>query len=271
MKRQKVLSFFSLRILWETPHLVFLTAMLLCGALAGSCTGLRSGHSEGALLEQIAVQMVEQARIGDGNVWMLLARTLAGALAGSCTGLRSGHSEGALLEQIAVQMVEQARIGDGNVWMLLARTLAGALAWQGAAILCGMLRGHSLLLSGLCAARGFLLSFAAGAFLSTLQLRGLLLALITGGVSAVVTVPCLLLTASACFLAGQDAPNNRKGYWYALARACFLAGQDAPNNRKGYWYALARFRSAIALCTVLACCGAILRIPMLFLAAKIGL
>ena len=171
MKRQKVLSFFSLRILWDTPHLVFLTAMLLCGALAGSCTGLRSGHSEGALLEQIAVQMVEQARIG-----------------------------------------------DGNVWMLLARTLAGALAWQGAAILCGMLRGHSLLLSGLCAARGFLLSFAAGAFLSTLQLRGLLLALITGGVSAVVTVPCLLLTASACFLAGQDAPNNRKGYWYALAR-----------------------------------------------------
>ena len=130
MKRQKVLSFFSLRILWDTPHLVFLTAMLLCGALAGSCTGLRSGHSEGALLEQIAVQMVEQARIG-----------------------------------------------DGNVWMLLARTLAGALAWQGAAILCGMLRGHSLLLSGLCAARGFLLSFAAGAFLSTLQLRGLLLAL----------------------------------------------------------------------------------------------
>lgn len=202
MKRQKVLSFFSLRILWDTPHLVFLTAMLLCGALAGSCTGLRSGHSEGALLEQIAVQMVEQARIG-----------------------------------------------DGNVWMLLARTLAGALAWQGAAILCGMLRGHSLLLSGLCAARGFLLSFAAGAFLSTLQLRGLLLALMTGGVSAVVTVPCLLLTASACFLAGQDASNNRKGYWYALAR----------------------FRSAIALCTLLACCGAILRIPMLFLAAKIGL
>lgn len=201
MKRQKVLSFFSLRILWDTPHLVFLTAMLLCGALAGSCTGLRSGHSEGALLEQIAVQMVEQARIG-----------------------------------------------DGNVWMLLARTLASALAWQVAAILCGMLRGHSLLLSGLCAARGFLLSFAAGAFLSTLQLRGLLLALITGGVSAVVTVPCLLLTASACFLAGQDAPNNCKGYWYALAR----------------------FRSAIALCTVLACCGAILRIPMLFLAAKIG-
>ena len=42
MKRQKVLSFFSLRILWDTPHLVFLTAMLLCGALAGSCTAQRT-------------------------------------------------------------------------------------------------------------------------------------------------------------------------------------------------------------------------------------
>ena len=58
MKRQRVLSFLSLRVLWDTPHLVFLTAMLLCGALAGSCTGLRSGHSEGALLEQLAGQMV---------------------------------------------------------------------------------------------------------------------------------------------------------------------------------------------------------------------
>lgn len=202
MKRHKDLSFFSLRTLWDTPHLVFLTAMLLCGALVGSCTGLRSGHSEGVLLEQIAAQMVAQASVG-----------------------------------------------DGSVWMLLVRALAGALAWQVAAVVCGMLHGHSLLLSALCAARGFLLSFSAGAFLSTLQLRGLLLAVVTGGVSAVVTVPCLLLTASACFLAGQDASGRRKGYWYALAR----------------------FRGAILLCTLLACLGAILRIPMLFLAAKIGL
>ena len=122
MKRQRVLRFLSLRVLWDTPHLVFLTAMLLCGALAGSCTGLRSGHSEGALLEQLAGQMVAQAQVGDGAV---------GLLAG--------------------------------------KALVGALGWQAAAILCGMLRGHSLWLSGLCAARGFLLAFSAGAFLSTMQ------------------------------------------------------------------------------------------------------
>lgn len=202
MKRQRVLSFLSLRVLWDTPHLVFLTAMLLCGALAGSCTGLRSGHSEGALLEQLAGQMVAQAQVGDGAV---------GLLAG--------------------------------------KALVGALGWQAAAILCGMLRGHSLWLSGLCAARGFLLAFSAGAFLSTMQWEGLLLALVTGGVSAIVTVPCLILTASACFLAGQEASRRRGGYWYALAR----------------------YRGAVLLCTAMALGGGLVRVPMLFFAAQLGL
>lgn len=201
MKRQKVLSFSALKILWDTPHLVFLTAMLLCGALAGSCTGLRSGHSEGALLEQIAQQMIAQAQVG-----------------------------------------------DGALWELCGKALLSALGWQAAAVLCGMLRGHSLLLSGLCAARGFLLSFAAGAFFSTLQMQGLLLALVTGGPSTVIQVPCLLLTAAACFLAGQEASCSRKGYWYALTR----------------------FRGAVLLCTLLACAGALVRVPMLFLAAQLG-
>lgn len=201
MKRQRVLSFFSLRSLWDTPHLVFLVVMLLCGALAGSYTGLRCGHTEGALLEELAGQMVAQAQVG-----------------------------------------------DGTVWMLVGKALCSVLAWQIAAVLGGMLRAHSLILSGLCAARGFLLAFAAGAFLSTLQLRGLLLALVTGGVSSIVTVPCLLLTATACFLAGQEGTRSRGGYWYALAR----------------------YRSAIILCTTLALCGGVLRVPMLFLASKIG-
>ena len=50
MKRQRILSFFSLRMLWGTPHFVFLTMMLLVGALAGSFTGLRSGQAEDILL-----------------------------------------------------------------------------------------------------------------------------------------------------------------------------------------------------------------------------
>ena len=92
MKRQRVLSFLSLRVLWDTPHLVFLTAMLLCGALAGSCTGLRSGHSEGALLEQLAGQMVAQAQVGDGAVGVLAGKALVGALGWQAAAIQIGRA-----------------------------------------------------------------------------------------------------------------------------------------------------------------------------------
>lgn len=197
MKRQRVLSFFSLRQLWETPHFVFLTVMLLCGALAGSFTGLRSGQYEGALLEQLAEQMIVQ-------------------------------------------------IQDTS-WKLAVQALLGTVAWQAAVILLGRFRGSSLLVSGVCAARGFLAAFSAAAFLAAFSWHGIVLSLLTGGLSAVITIPCLLLTSTACFLAGQERKRP-----------------------KDYWYMLLRYRSAILCCILLSIAGGILRIPMLLLAARIG-
>lgn len=199
MKRQRGLSFFSLQMLWGTPHFLFLTMMLLCGALAGSFTGLRSGVSEGALLEQLAASMVAQAQ------------------------------------------------DTSSVGGLLLRAAGAALGWEAAVLVAGMLRPHSLFLSAVCAARGFLIAFSAGALLSALQWKGLLLAVLTGGVSAVFTVPCLLMTASAAFLSGLEAPRGRGGYWYAMGR----------------------YRGGVLLCVALALVGGLLRVPMLFLAAQI--
>ena len=55
------------------------------------------------------------------------------------------------------------------------------------------------------------------------------LSLKTFGLQAVVTVPCLLVTAAAAFCASIDQPRGMKlGYWYALKKyrpallACFL-------------------------------------------------
>ena len=185
MKRQRVLSFLSLRCCGHTASGIFDRQCCLCGALAGSCTGLRSGHSEGALLEQLAGQMVAQAQVGDGAV---------GVLAG--------------------------------------KALVGALGWQAAAILCGMLRGHSLWLSGLCAARGFLLAFSAGAFLSTMQWEGLLLALVTGGVSAIVTVPCLYLDG-ICVLPGRA--GGVAAPWWILVCLGAVPGRGAAVHGYGAW------------------------------------
>ncbi len=199
MKRQRVLSFFSLKQLWETPHFVFLTVMLLCGALAGSFTGLRSGQYQGALLEQLAGQMTAQLQ--------------------------------------------------DTSWGFGVRALVGAAAWPAAAILMGRMRISSLFLSGLCAARGFLAAFSAAAFLSAFSWSGLILSLLTGGLSAILTIPCLLLTCTACFLASQE--TGRRG--------------------KTYWYALLRYRSAVVCCLVFSLLGGILRIPAGILAAKIGL
>lgn len=197
MKRQRILSFFSLRQLWETPHFVFLTVMLLCGALAGSFTGLRSGQYEGALLEQLAGQMTAQLQ--------------------------------------------------DTSWGFAVRALLGAVAWQAIGVVLGRLRVSSLLISALCAARGFLAAFSAAAFLAAFSWRGLVLSLLTGGVSAVITIPCLLITCTACFLAGQE--------------------RKRPSD---YWYILLRYRAAILCCMLLSIAGGLVRIPMLICASDMG-
>ena len=54
MKHRKKLGSFSLRAVWGTPAFFFLTAVFLCGAAAGSLTGLRSASAQGTLVEQLA-------------------------------------------------------------------------------------------------------------------------------------------------------------------------------------------------------------------------
>lgn len=66
MKHRKKLGSFSLRAVWGTPAFYFLTAVFLCGAAAGSLTGLRSATAQGTLVEQLA-----DAVMGSGEVMAL--------------------------------------------------------------------------------------------------------------------------------------------------------------------------------------------------------
>ena len=107
-------------------------------------------------------------------------------------------------------------------------------------LLAGWVRPASLFLSLVCAARGFTLSFSVSALLHALGMEGVWRSLAASGAAAVVTVPCLLLTAAACFLAAHDAPRGRRG---------------------GYFYALGRYRGAVLACTLAAVWAGVMQLP----------
>lgn len=184
--KQHIPGFFA--PLWQSPALVYLTALFVCGAVAGSFTGLLAA-SGGADLTR-----------------------LSGAL-----GARA------------------AAAPDG---MDALRAALGAFGWQAAALAAGWLRPASLFLSLLCTVRGFTLSFSVAALLHALGTEGLWRSLAVTGAASVVTVPCLLLTAAACFAAAQEAPHGR-----------------------AYFYALRRWRGAVLGCTLAAMWAGVLQLP----------
>ena len=183
MKRK--ISFFSIGVIWNTPAFLFLTALFLCGAIAGGFTGLMGGAQGSA------------ARLAE---YILGTES---ALAGQTAGL-----------------------------------LCSTLLWLALCLAAGALTPHSLFLAAVVAARGFTLSFAVAATVSGLGLQGVWLSLATAGLPALLTAPCLLVVATAAFLAASDAPHGRRG---------------------GYLYTLGRYRGALALCTVLSAAAALLR------------
>ena len=156
----------------------------------------------------------------------LAAVFLCGTAAGSLTGLRSAAVEGALVSELtdAVLTAGKTTLSNG----LLFTSLFPAFLWPIAALLCGACRPHSLLLSALVAARGFLFAFAIASMLGALGLDGIVLSIVSCAAGSILTLPCLLLVATIAFQAALDRPARPGGYWYSLARyrgallICFL-------------------------------------------------
>ena len=193
MKSRHIPGVFGFGQLWGTPALIFLTALFLCGAVAGSFAGQMAAGSGAEFIARIAASLESSA----------------------------------------------ARMPSARDALFAA---LGALGWQLATVIAGWTRPSSLFLSLTCAARGFTLSFSVSALLRALGAEGIWRSLAASGAAAVITVPCLLLTASACFIAAQEAP--RPG---------------------GYFYALSRYRGAVLLCTMAAVWAATLQLPLVWL------
>ncbi len=178
MKRQNLLGFFSISTLTQTPAFLFLTAVFLCGAAAGSLTGVIS-TSRGITLS-----------------FTLPEERSAAVL------------------------------------------LCGTLLWLVGVLLAGLLPPGGLFISAVVAARAFVLSFSVAALLGEPALQTIWLSLKTFGFQAVLTVPCLLVAASAAFCASLDQPRGM---------------------RFGYWYALKKYRPALLLCFLLCSISILLR------------
>lgn len=183
------------------------------------------------------------SEIGGAPAFVLLAALfVCGAIAGSFTGRQAAGSGLAPIQSLADMLEAAARRTPGAKEAFLAAL--GALGWQTAALAAGWMRPASLFLSLLILVRGFSLSFSVSALLHALGSEGVWLSLASSGAAAVVTIPCLLLTAAACFLAAQDAPHSRRG---------------------GYFYALGRYRGVVFLCTLAAMWAGALRLPVAWL------
>lgn len=195
MKQKHIPDFFSLKMLTDAPVLVFLSALFICGAIAGSFTGLFSARTDQTLILD----------------W------------------------GAALADAVAQ--EEA------LWQAFLNAMASALLWQLVVILCGILRPAALFIAAVCAARGFTLAFSVSALLTVWGGKGAWISLASGGAAAVIGVPCLLVTASAAFLAATDGPKGRNGYFYGLSR----------------------YRNGLVICTFLSVAAAGMKVPMTLL------
>ncbi len=163
---------------------------------------------------------------------------LCGVMAGSFTGIRAAQMETETVQQL-VETVQQ-----GASWgVLLVGGMVPALCWQLAAVLGGYF--GSLAVSGVLAARGFVLAFSVGALLQTWGWQGLVASLASSGLGAVIGVPCLLLCGTIVLMAGLERPRN--------------------GRKSGYAYALQRYRGVLLMSTLLHLLSGILRVPLLIL------
>lgn len=198
MKTRRISGVFGFSQLWSAPSLIFLTALFLCGAVAGSFAGRMAAGSGAEFIVRLAEALESSA----------------------------------------------AQPPNGRDALFAA---LGALGWQFATVLAGWTRPSSLFLSLVCTARGFTLSFSVSALLRALGAQGIWRSFAASGAAAVVTVPCLLLTAAACFIAAQEAPRGVPG---------------------GYFYALGRYRGALFLCTLAAIWAGTLQLPLVWLVER---
>ncbi len=123
MKYRRMSGTASLRVVWGTPAFYFLTAVFLCGAAAGSLTGLRSAQISGALVNDLADAVLAA---GEGTALPGLVRdSIVPALVWPAAVLLCGALRGYSLWISALLAVRGFLFAFAVGVMLVARGTAG--------------------------------------------------------------------------------------------------------------------------------------------------
>lgn len=172
---------------------------------------------------------------------IFVALFVCGAIAGSVAGQISAISDEYVIKSLASSIVEQSlkapTFADG------LRAAGGALAWQVLMIIIGLIKPVSLFMFTALVTRGFLIAFSASALFGALGAKGIIISLCSSGITAVITVPCLLTTAAACYFSAKQAPKNK---------------------RFGYFYVLKSQRGVILICTIISMWFSSLKLPFAY-------
>lgn len=105
--------------------------------------------------------------------------------------------------------------GGMPTWSRVFTALAETAGWVALVLLLGGRRGGTLFVALILLLRGGLLAFVVAACVTGTGLSGLLLSVVSAGVSAVLSVPALLLAAALALDAGQ---GHQRGYGRRLLR-----------------------------------------------------
>ncbi len=166
----------------------------------------------------------------------LLVIYLGGTVIGAFAGIWREDSQE--VQQIVLHLI-QTGTQTAPVLHRLATAWCTTMTWFLLCILSGLLVPAVLFCSAIIALRGFFLSFSVTVLMAAMGGKGVALAMITIGVGAVVSVPCLLLTGAAVLDAAADLQRGQ---------------------RRRFFYALRRHRNAIAICAVLSMLFSALRV-----------
>lgn len=166
---------------------------------------------------------------------------MCGAIAGSVTGKISAITDEYIIKSFANMIVEQSTKAPTFIDAL--KEMLSVFMWQFAIVFSGILTPTSLFICFFIMIKGFLLAFSASSLFGALGFKGIIISLCSSGIASIITIPCLLITATTCYYAAKQSPKNKK---------------------YGYFYVLKNQKSAILTCTVISVWFSALKLPFAY-------